>query len=195
MTTNIAHPSRTRSERGQSIVEFAIALPLLLVVTLGVVETSNALYHQHIITKIAREGANLISRETTLQDAETALRNMATSPINYSNGTTVIFSVMMRGQTGTNAGHLILMRRRQFGSLPASSRLNGSGSFGGPPEYAATNPNNTASLRVTNAPANIVATPGAFIYVTEIYSRYTTITPLNMLGISLPNQLYSVAYF
>jgi hypothetical protein len=57
------------------------------------------------------------------------------------------------------------------------------------------NPNNNTSLRVTNAPPNIVATPGAFIYVTEIYSSYSTLTPLNMLGISLPNQLYSIAYF
>ena len=61
---------RLRHERGQSMVEFAMVLPFLLVIVLGVVEVGYALLDQHIVTKLAREGANLISRDATLQEAK-----------------------------------------------------------------------------------------------------------------------------
>ncbi len=33
------------------------------------------------------------------------------------------------------------------------------------------------------------------IYITEIYTRHTLFTPLNRFGITVPQTLYSVAYF
>lgn len=188
--------SRLRSDRGQSIVEFAICMPLLVVLVLGVVETSNALMSQHIITKTAREGSNMISRETRLTDAGTALQNMSSTPGAFSSTTKVIFSVLMRSQTGTNSGSLVLYQRHQVGNLSLpGSRLNGSGSFPAANDYTATNPNNDAGLRVTNAPAGIASVPGGMIYVTEVYTTYTPMTPLNNFGITVPSVLYSIAYF
>ena len=188
--------SRLRSERGQSIVEFAICLPLLLVLVLGVVETSNALMSQHIITKTAREGSNMISRETRLTDAGTALQNMSSAPGSFNSTTKVIFSVLLRSQTGSNNGFLVLYQRHQVGNLSLpGSRLNGSGSFPAANDYTATNPNNTASLRVTNGPPGIAGVPGGMIYVTEVYTTYTPMTPLNNFGVTVPSVLYSIAYF
>ena len=57
---------RFGNERGQSMVEFAMVLPFLMVIVLGVVEVGYALLDQHVVTKLAREGANLISRDATL---------------------------------------------------------------------------------------------------------------------------------
>ena len=48
---------------GQSLIEFAIVVPLVLAVALGVIELGYALLDQHVVTKLAREGSNLISRE------------------------------------------------------------------------------------------------------------------------------------
>ena len=67
---------RIAAERGQSLVEFAIVLPLLVVLALGVIEVSWALLDNHVLTKLSREGSNLISRDTSLQDAATAMRSM-----------------------------------------------------------------------------------------------------------------------
>jgi Flp pilus assembly protein TadG len=191
--------ARLASSRGQSIVEFAICLPLLLLVTLGVIEMSNALMSQHVITKVAREGSNMISRETELVDAGTALQNMSTNPGTFNSRTLVIFSVLLRSQTGTNSGQLVLYQRYQIGnSSLGGSRLNGSGSFTAANDYTAANPNNTTSLRVTNAPAGIASVPGGMIYVTEVYTAYDSMTPLGDLrdyGIPVPNVLYSIAYF
>ena len=62
-------------------------------------------------------------------------------------------------------------------------------------DYAANNPHNTPSLRVTNAPTNVVTVPGGLIYVTEVYTRYNLLTPVPNIGLPIPQQLYSIAYF
>ena len=93
-----------RSARGQSIVEFAIILPFLLAHLLGVVETSYALLDQHVVTKLAREGSNLISRNTSLQQAATVLdEHEHRAGELHANGTsTVIFSVLQKGRDDGN---------------------------------------------------------------------------------------------
>ncbi len=83
--------------------------------------------------------------------------------------------------------------------MPATSRLNtGSGSYGGPPDYLATNPDTNTGLQVTNLRDSIINVNGGFLYVTEIFTRHNLITPLDRLlpyGVTLPNTLYSIAYF
>jgi Flp pilus assembly protein TadG len=182
----------------------AIVMPLLLLISLGVVETAYALLDQHVVTKLAREGSNLISRDTSLQQAGTVLTNMQTTPVNFTNGnSTVIFSVLQKGgATGTsNFGQVILFQRAQFGTLPASSRLTtAGGGFGGPPEYLAVNPTTNTGLQVTNVSDSIINVNGGFLYVTEIFTRHNLITGLDgflppLFRIALPRTLYSIAYF
>lgn len=187
---------RLRSNQGQSIVEFAICLPLLVLMTMGVVETSNALMSQHVTTKVAREGSNMISREVKLADAATVLQNMSSNSGAFNSNTRVIFSVLMRSETGANSGQLVLYQRYAFGnaSLPGS-KLNGSGTFSAATDYTAANPNSDSALRVTNAPSGIASVPGAMIYITEVYSNYNVITPVRNLGVPMPTSLYSIAYF
>ena len=48
---------------GRGLIEFAMLLPMLIVIVLGVVEIGYALVDQHVVTKITREGSNLISRD------------------------------------------------------------------------------------------------------------------------------------
>ena len=47
----------------------------------------------------------------------------------------------------------------------------------------------------TALPPNLAADLGSMIYVTEIYTRHTRITPLDRFGVSVPETLYSIAYF
>jgi Flp pilus assembly protein TadG len=46
-----------RKQRGTSAVEFAIVLPLLLVVLFAIIEFSIALFNQAVMTNATREGA------------------------------------------------------------------------------------------------------------------------------------------
>ncbi len=50
---------RLRSESGASAVEFALLLPVLMMVLFGIIEFGFALYQQAVLTNASREGARL----------------------------------------------------------------------------------------------------------------------------------------
>jgi TadE-like protein len=185
--------------RGQGLVEFAVVLPLLVLVVLGVVEISYMLLDQHVVTKLTREGSNLISRNTSLADAATAMRSMSSRPVDFSGGSSkMIFSVIKKVATtgASNYDRAVLYQRYEYGGLAATSALTtrGSGSFGSGPEYEASNSDNDTNLQITNLPGNLVSL-GGMLYVTEIFSRHPRITPLDRWGVGVPQTLYSIAYF
>jgi hypothetical protein len=186
--------------RGQSLVEFAVALPLLVALALGVIETSYALLDQHVVTKLTREGSNLISRDSSLEDAATAMRKLSTQPVNFDDGSILIFSVIRKGATeGTaNFDKEILYQRYEFGSLAgfgSTLHTRGAGAFRGGPDYEAVNPDTDVNLQITNLPESLVVLRGGMVYVTEVYTRHELITPFDRFGITLPETLYSIAYF
>lgn len=185
---------------GQSMVEFALVTPLILVVALGLIETGYALLDQHVVTKLTREGSNLISRDTSIEDAVTAMQSMSTRPVDFSANSKLIFSVIKKGATsGTpNYDQEILYQRYEFGSLTGVQSViqtQGSGSFRGAPDYEANNADTDVNLQIMDLPQNLTLVRGGFLYVTEIYTQHTLITPLDRFGVLLPDTLYSVAYF
>ena len=191
---------RLRCDAGQGLIEFAMVSPIFLLLALGVAELGYAMLDQHVVTKLTREGSNLISRDTPLQDAATAMRTMATRPVDLTGtNSRLIFSVIKRGGTsGTpNYDKDILYQRHQIGGLPSLSRLmtRGAVSFGGAPDYTATNSDSNTNLQITNLPPTVLLAPGGMVYVTEVYTKHSSITPLEGFGLALPETLYSIAYF
>jgi Flp pilus assembly pilin Flp len=185
-------------ERGQSMVEFAMILPLLLVVVLGVVEVSYALMDQHVVTKLTREGSNLISRDTSLKDAAAALKAMSSRPVDFDTNSKLIFSVIRKGATtGTsNFGQDILYQRLEFGALSAASVLQTKGAATyGPPDYQAANADADTGLQLKSLPAGLVVGTGSMVYVTEVYTKHELITPFDKFGVTVPDILYSIAFF
>ena len=100
--------ARPRSS-GQSIVEFALVLPLLMVIMLGVAEFGYALLDEHVVTRLSREGSNLISRDTSLLDAGTAVTSMSSPPVNFASGSKLIFSVVRKVATTGSANYNMLV--------------------------------------------------------------------------------------
>jgi Flp pilus assembly protein TadG len=63
---------------GQSAVELALVLPLLVLLALGIFDFSRAIRASNIITNISREGANLAARSTIApQDVMKSLASTA----------------------------------------------------------------------------------------------------------------------
>ena len=191
---------RLSSSRGQSVIEFALVMPVVVALVLGVIELGYALQDQHLITKLTREGSNLISRDTTVQDAATALRAMSSLPVNFDDGSSkIIFSVIKRGATtgSNNYDRMVLYQRYEYGTFAGVSHITiaGAGSFGGPPDYAAANSDNNSGLQVTGLPPDLVSVKGGMIYVTEIFTKHALLTPFDQFGVSVPQTLYSIAYF
>lgn len=189
---------RGRGERGQSLVEFAMILPLLLIIALGVAEYGYLLLDEHVVSRLAREGSNMISRDVSLGDAAAALRTMSTRPVNFDTNSKVIFSIIKKGSTtGTsNYDQNVLYARYEYGVGPSTSAVvtRGSGTFGTDENHTASNSDTNTGLQVTSLPSNAVAANG-MLYVTEIYSQHTVLTPLGRFGITVPTTLYSIAYF
>lgn len=191
---------RRSSSSGQSMVEFALILPLVLVLALGVIEASYALLDQHVVTKVTREGSNLISRDTSLQDAVNAMNTMSIRPLNFADGSKLIFSVIKKGATaGTpNFDKNIVYQRLQFGNLAGVSSalaMKGAGAFRGAPNYEAVNGDTDTNLQITTMPPTLSLSRGELVYVTEIFTKHRLITPLDQFGITMPQTLYSIAYF
>lgn len=186
-------------ERGQTLVEMAIVLPITMMVSLGLVEVSYAILHQHVISRITREGANLISRDVSLLDATTAIKSMSTTPVDFDNGSQLVLSVLKKGSVvGTaNYDKVVLYQRYAVGTLGTASTLAtaGPGSFGGAPDFKASNSDTDANLRITNLPANVDITLGGLLYVAEVFTNHVALTPLNKFGVTVPPTLRSIAYF
>ena len=75
--------ARRSRQRGLAAVEFALLLPILLMLLFGMIDAARALQANIIITNLSREGANLVARgstqlETGSQDIIHAL--MASAP-------------------------------------------------------------------------------------------------------------------
>jgi hypothetical protein len=76
-----------RDERGQGLVELVICLPFLLLLALGLVEVSRAIETSHVMSGLSREGANVASRGSTLNEAMTITRaNQAASGLGTGGG-------------------------------------------------------------------------------------------------------------
>lgn len=63
--------------RGQSVVELALVLPLLVVLMLGLVDLSRAIQAHNIIANMSREGANLARRTATSIDPQAFMNSLA----------------------------------------------------------------------------------------------------------------------
>lgn len=190
------------SHRGQSLVEFALIMPLILLVALGVIEVGYALLDQHVVTKLSREGSNLISRDVKINDVVAAMTNMSTRPVDFNTRSRMILSVLRKGGTpGTpNYDQVIVYQRHEFGSLTGTDITSalqtlGAGAYRGSPDYEAVNADSDTRIQLSSLPAGLVLDRGNTIYVTEIYTRHDLITPLSGFGVTVPSTLYSIAYF
>jgi Flp pilus assembly protein TadG len=68
-----------RTERGATAVEFALIVPLLIVLVLGIVEFGHAFQVQGTLSAAAREGVRLMALQNDPTAARAAVRNAATS--------------------------------------------------------------------------------------------------------------------
>jgi Flp pilus assembly protein TadG len=198
--SNIGSPAGNglKSARGQSVVEFAMVLPFMLMVALGVIEMGYALYEDHLIVKLAREGANLISRNSTLTEAETALQAAISPPVAFNANGKLILSVVKLGTGGANLNVAIISQRRVVGTLAANSAVGNpaSSAYNGSPNYNAINADNDTTIRVPGAlPNGLTLTAGQSVYITEVYTRHNYITPFDKFGYTLPSTLYASAFF
>jgi Flp pilus assembly protein TadG len=72
-------PGRLRGERGASAVEFALIVPLLVLLVLGIAEFGHAFQVQGTLSAAAREGARAMALQNDPAAARPAARNAASA--------------------------------------------------------------------------------------------------------------------
>ena len=65
--------SALRSQKGQSLIELSLIAPLMIFLAYGAIEVGQVISTHLTMTHTSREGANLVSRGTTANDALDAI--------------------------------------------------------------------------------------------------------------------------
>src|SRR5438046_8226747 len=140
----------SRRSRGQALAEFGIVLSLLMVGGLGIFQVGYLIYQQYGAMNLAREGANLISRQSSLDVAESAIRAAQAAP-RFDADTRLVLSVVQLGAGGPNANKPVITQRHAAGRPTGASLLGEppSSSYGPGPTYRANNPGPDTSSQPT----------------------------------------------
>lgn len=97
----MSHSSHSvaRDRRGQAVLEFALVLPLLLVISLGLIEFGRALSVGYSLSRVSREGANIAARGTALDTVLNVVLSSASDIGLDSRGGAVVSRIRMDGRT------------------------------------------------------------------------------------------------
>lgn len=96
------HKSWQRDERGTALIEFALILPLLLVVTIAVVDFGRAFFVKNVLEQAAREGVRLRAVTSSSDSALVTQRvNQVAGPANVT-----ITNVLIEGPTPAKQVHV-----------------------------------------------------------------------------------------
>jgi len=104
---------RLREQRGASAVEFALVLPLLIVLVVGIAEFGHAFQVQGTLSAAAREGVRTMALQNDQARARTMVRSVASSldprltdaqiaispascPVTYTTGASVRVTITYR---------------------------------------------------------------------------------------------------
>jgi Flp pilus assembly protein TadG len=81
-------------QKGAAAAEFAIVLPLLIILVFGIIDVGLALYNKQVITNASREGARAgIVAGTTVPQITAVVQNYCASRLKPGNGTSPTVSV------------------------------------------------------------------------------------------------------
>lgn len=164
-----------RGQKGTAGAEFAILLPILLLVVVGLVDLARMIYAQQLLSDLSRETANLVSRGTTPLDAiDSVVRTSEVFDVD-SDGFVVI-STIRRADAGNDSPWIFA--QAGSGALTAfSSRV-------GTPDGPADLPG------ITGIPV------GVTLMAVELVQDFEPMFALTHLGLDFyPDQLYQAAYF
>lgn len=71
--------SLIKNEKGQGIVEFALIIPIFLLLTLGAIDYGYMLHKQHLLTQLTRETARVSSTVQGNANVQTRVDGLVTS--------------------------------------------------------------------------------------------------------------------
>jgi Flp pilus assembly protein TadG len=119
-TRGLRPPTQRHLQQGAAAVEFALILPILLLVFFGMIELSLALYDKAILTNASREGARagIVLSSPKMTDAQ--IRAVV---LNYTNGSLI--------SLGTTTAPTVTVIQSNPASFPNALRVTVSYTYKG----------------------------------------------------------------
>jgi Flp pilus assembly protein TadG len=170
-TTARAHSARDlRHKRGIALTEFALILPIILIMVLATIDIGLLTQSHLIISNVAREGGSIASRQDAINNGIISMLQASARPLDLTAANGRIY--ITRITAGQSAGQ----------SAPRITATVTGGTLGFATKMGAGTPN----LGLTQAvydhlvykPANGAADM-QYVTVVEVYYKYRPITPIS----------------
>ncbi|GEA49807.1 hypothetical protein VIN01S_06110 [Vibrio inusitatus NBRC 102082] len=160
-----------KKDNGLASVEMTVIVPILLIIMMGIFELTQVIQANNIIISISREGANLISRNTT-QTPEQVMDTVASTadPLDLKTDGIIYVNLVYGRAEGENPQLLEQYRWTNFGYSADSSTWNGCDTWDSNGECDL--PESEPELN--NFPLDL--DEGEAVYVVEVIYRYSPIS-------------------
>lgn len=160
-----------RSDSGQGVAEFALVLPVILIILLGMVEFSHAYDRVHGLAGLSREGANIAARGTALGEVLSTVTANGENLKMAGNGGAIVSRVVVQG------GEPVVLA-----------------------SVATTGYDSKSRIMDADTPAKWISmagfSEGSTHYAVEVFLSYEPVTPLGRLYKAVaPQVLYERAVF
>ena len=200
--------AQPRSQRGLAAVEFALLLPVLLLLLFGMIDAGRALQANIIMTNIGREGANLVARgntqlETGSQDIIYAL--MASAPPLNVNQQGMVYITRVMGVVSGGVSRSVVLDQYRWDDPERNLGFRASGYAPASKVYGCTSwtAGLCSSVSSKSRPAAAAMEgklgDGEVVYVVETFYRFDMLLAsytVNNLGLStFGPDLYSLTIF
>jgi hypothetical protein len=194
----------SRDSRGQSVVEFAVALPFLVLMSVGTFVVGMVIDRHLTLGQLVRNGGNMFARGisfTSDQNRQFLVDAATGMGMTLNGGNAVVYLTLLQMIPETamcgasaceNAGEVVVAQRFTVGNTSiADSQF-------GMPENIDANGNHEDFFDDSDAVASLPATlsssmmPNEMLYAVEAYHEPST---LAFQGIFAPELMYSRAFF
>jgi Flp pilus assembly protein TadG len=154
--------------RGTALIEFALILPILIILLLVTVDFGRLIQARLIISNVSREGGSIAARQTTLDSSLTTVLKESGKPLNLIGADGRIYITRIDAGTSAGSANPTITTQISRGTLARNSSI------------AAGNANlgltaaiyNHLKFKTANATSDI-----AEVTVVEVFYKYRPITP------------------
>lgn len=162
-------PARSHPERGAALVEFALILPLVLMLLVASIDFGHLIQTRLILTNVSREGGSVASRTSSLSSDLTNMVLASSSPLNLAGADGRVYITRIKAGTSSATPKPTIATQINAGQLAKPSRITGASSTLGltPRLY------NRLVFKTANGTADITE-----VTVVEVIYKYRPITPL-----------------
>jgi Flp pilus assembly protein TadG len=204
-------PRRLYRHRGLAAVEFALLLPLLLVLMLGLVDVARAMQAQMILINLSREAANLASRGKLQlsENAQTIIGQVAASapPLDMNKLGMIYITRIMGSTSGGTTKSIVLEQYRwddavnnrgyRISGYAPLSKIWTCSNWASGTAGTCVVPSGTTAPVVSMMSGQLL--DGEVIYVVEVYYKYNMLFQTFTFGSfstpSLATDFYSMTVF